>query len=421
MYRRPVRAVGRIARWVIALVVVIVVLSVGSLLVSRFETDRAQDALESFYTPPDPLPSNPGTVIRTEPLGVDVPGAEALRMLYVSQRPDGTPAASGAMLFIPNAPAPSAGRPVVAWAHGTVGMGNACAPSRSSNPLADTANWLDQMLELGYVVVATDYIGLGTPGDELYLVNEAEVRDVVNSVRAVRNIQAASASNRYAVWGHSQGGHTSLWTGHLGEKLAPELDLVGVAAAAPAAELVDIMSAQWNTLIGWGIGPEVMVSWPVMDSSLDPASIMTGAGASSYERLAQECTSDRSLSLELIARTAAREDFFSSNPVDAPGWRDYAQAQTPPPMPADIPVFIAQGTADQVVLAWPNARLIDSWCAEGSTIASLWMGGVDHIPAATTAGPEAVRWIADRFAGDTAPRTCTVPPPISPEPPTDTN
>ena len=95
-----------------------------------------------------------------------MPGATALRMLYVSERPDGTPAASGGMLFIPDSPAPPEGRPVVAWAHGTLGMGDACAPSRSANPLQDTDNWLDQMMQLGWVVVATDYVGLGHAGTE---------------------------------------------------------------------------------------------------------------------------------------------------------------------------------------------------------------------------------------------------------------
>ena len=38
----------------------------------------------------------------------------------------------------------------------------------------------------GWVVAATDYAGLGTPGTLEYLVGEAAARDVVNSVRAAR-------------------------------------------------------------------------------------------------------------------------------------------------------------------------------------------------------------------------------------------
>lgn len=383
---------------------------------SNIERADAQAVIEPFYVPPDPLPTEPGTVIRTEPLGVDVPGGQGYRMLYVSQRPDGSPAVSGGMVFIPDTPAPADGRPVVAWAHGTVGMGDACAPSRAANPLGDTDNWLDQMMALGWVVTATDYVGLGTPGPELYLVKEAEVADVVNSVRAVRNIPQAQAGDRYVVWGHSQGGHSSLWSGHLAPELAPELTLLGVAAAAPAAELADIMGAQWNTTVGWGIGPEVLISWPYVYDSLSADQVATAAGLRTYEQLAEDCTYDKQLLLEILALRAGGQQFFKTNPVTVPQWEPVVREQTPPALPANMPVFMAQGTADEIVLAWPNAKLQETWCEAGSTLTTLWMGGIGHLAAATTSGPSAVAWIADRFAGRPAQRTCDVPPPVAPYP-----
>jgi len=384
---------------------------------SSIERSDRQATFDPFYEPPNPLPSEPGTVIRTEPLDVEVPGGRAYRMLYVSERPDGTPAASGGMVFIPDTPAPPEGRPVVAWAHGTVGMGDACAPSRAVNPLGDTDNWLDQMMSLGWVVTATDYVGLGTPGPELYLVKEAEVRDVVNSVRAARNLTESQAGADYVVWGHSQGGHSSLWSGHLAPELAPELNLLGVAAAAPAGELADIMGAQWDTTVGWGIGPEVLISWPYVDDRLSPEQVATATGLRSYQQLAEDCTYDKQLLLEVLALRAAGQEFFEVDPMTLPEWERFVVEQTPPPMPADMPVFLAQGTADEVVLAWPNAKLQDAWCAAGSNITALWMGGIGHLAAATTSGPSAVSWIADRFAGRPANRTCDTPPPVEPKAP----
>ncbi|MSY98257.1 MAG: hypothetical protein F2701_06010, partial [Actinobacteria bacterium] len=141
---------------------------IASYVASTRETNITQSGLDAFYTPPSPIPTKPGTLIRSEPLTVNVPGATAYRMLYSTQRPDGTPAVSGGMMFIPDGPAPAGGRKVVAWAHGTVGQGDACTPSRSTNPLQDTTNWLDQMMQLGWVVVSTDYAGMGTPGPNLY-------------------------------------------------------------------------------------------------------------------------------------------------------------------------------------------------------------------------------------------------------------
>ena len=406
---RVVKWVAIVVGAVLLSVVMIAVAGIGSSIV---QTDREQDALQPFYTPPDPLVGAPGTVIRMEPLGVTVSGGSAFRMLYVSQLPDGTPAASGGMLFIPDSPAPAEGRPVVAWAHGTLGMGNACAPSRSTEPLSDLTTWLPQAMALGWVVTTTDYVGIGTPGPALYLIAQSEVRDLVNAVRAARNVPDAHAGTRYVTFGHSQGGHSSVWSGHLAPEYAPELQLLGVAAAAPALELPDIIGAQWNTAAGWVIGPDVVESWPVYYPGLPLEGVLSQAGLNNSDRLAYECITQAAI--EGLIRQKLGQQFFVTDPLSVPAWADAADDQTPAPLPSDLPVFIAQGTADEVVLAWPNAVVQEEWCAAGSAIDMLWMGGVTHMAAATTAGPEAVRWMADRFAGRPAPRTCDVPPPVPP-------
>ena len=397
------------------IIATLVMLVIGLTEHSRSTTDAQQAALNAFYEPPAQLPDELGAVVRMEKLPVSVPGGTGYRMLYVSERPNGERAVSGGMIFIPDTVAPPGGRPVVAWAHGTLGMGDACTPSRSTNPLQDTDNWLDEMLRLGWVVVSTDYTGMGTPGPNLYLVAQAEASDVVNSVRAARNVPEAHAGNRFVAWGHSQGGHSSLWTGHLARTLAPELDLIAVAAAAPAAELNLIMGVQWSTPVGWVIGPEVEQSWPVVYPNLPLDGVISAAGQRNSARLANECI--KTAAIEGLVRTKLGINYFSADPVSNAAWAKAGEDQTPPPMPADLPVFIAQSTADQVVLAWPNGVLQNKWCASGSTLSMLWIGKVNHQDTAMVAGPQVVSWIADRFAGRPAGRTCDVPPPVdSPEP-----
>lgn len=401
----------RVALVALLVIVGLVAAALGlGALVSTEETDQRQQALAPFYTPPYPLPITPGTLLRSEPLGVEVPGGAAYRILYVSQTADGVSAASGGMLFVPRSPAPAGGRPVVAWAHGTVGQADSCAPSRSSNPLQDTGTWLEQMLSLGWVVVSTDYVGLGTPGTEQYLVAQAEARDVVNAVRAARAFPGAAAGTRWVAWGHSQGGHSSLWTGHLAAELAPELELLGVAAAAPAAELLPIMAAQWRGAVGWVIGPEVSVSWPTATPRVTLDGVLSDAGAENYRRLADECVTPAAI--EGIVRSDLGEQFFAVDPTTRPDWAAAARAQTVPVLPATMPAYLAQGTADTVVLPGPNALLQRRWCAAGSALTVLWMGGVSHQAAAVTAGPDAVAWMADRFAGVRAGRTCDTPIPV---------
>ena len=103
------------------------------------------------------------------------------------------------------------------------------------------------MVRDGYVVAATDYPGLGTPGPHPYLVGLSEARAVIDSVRVARSLPGAGGGNRFIVWGHSQGGHAALFTGLIAKSYAPELSLLGVAAAAPASELADLMDDDLST------------------------------------------------------------------------------------------------------------------------------------------------------------------------------
>lgn len=400
----PGKVIGII---LLAVVIAAAVFGVGTLLGNRMAADERQEALQPFYTPPDPLPTTPGVLLRSEPLGIAVAGGTASRILYTSELADGTISVSGGMLFVPDAPAPAEGRPVIAWAHGTIGQGDACAPSRSTDPLTDLDGWLEETLRLGWVVVATDYSGLGTPGPNFYLVGDQEARDVVHSVRAVQ--EQAQTGSRYTVYGHSQGGHSALWTGLLAEGIDPGLDLIAVAAAAPAAELELITGKQWNTAVGWVIGPEAAVSWPLAYPGLPVEPILTRAGWDNYQRLAAECI--KPAAIEGLVRTEFGQTFFAAPPLDNPQWAATLRDQTPTPI-TDIPVLVAQGTADTVVLPWPNAVLEERWCAAGSNLTSIWLGKINHMSIANNVGPQVVSFFDQAFRSQEIRSTCGQPIPV---------
>src|SRR5262249_22535089 len=140
-------------------------------------------------------------------------------------------------------------RPIVAWAHPTTGVVPRCAPSLAWFGFQQIQGLAD-MLARGYVVTVTDYPGLGTPETHPYLVGDSEARAVIDSVRAARTIPEVVADDRVAVWGHSQGGQAALFTGMIVNQYAPELTLVGVAAAAPATDLATLMKDDANTTGG---------------------------------------------------------------------------------------------------------------------------------------------------------------------------
>lgn len=382
---------------------------------ARSSADVMAAAQGAFYVPPAVLPDQPGTLIRYEPLTasgalVDVPDAQAWRILYTTTRPDGSIAAASAMVFVPSSAPPATGRPLLAWAHGTIGMGEQCAPSRTADPTKPIRTWLPIALSSGWTVVATDYAGLGTPGHELYLVGSAEAADVTFSVLAARELPDTFPGDRWAVLGHSQGGHAALWSGQLGPAMAPDLDLVAVAALAPAAELPLIITAQWQTLVSWVIGPEVQESWPRVDPELSAAAL-TSIGAAQTERLAEACVGDAALAA--AARQALGQRYYVANPLTDPAWSAMATAQVPAPLHPTTPVFLGQSTTDNVVLAWPNATLQRDWCAAGSNLTATWVTGVSHMDTGLVVGPTAVQWLTNRLSDPQGTSTCNTPPPVS--------
>jgi hypothetical protein len=142
----------------------------------------------------------PGSIIRIWPL--EGASGTSFRILYRSTSPSGEPIAVSGAIFIPPGPAPADGRDIITWAHPTSGVVELCAPSLMPD-LAGTIWGL-----------ADNY-------------RESEARAVLDSVRAARDLPDAGASNRFAVWGHSQGGHASLYTGESAASYAPDLKLVG--------------------------------------------------------------------------------------------------------------------------------------------------------------------------------------------------
>ncbi len=405
----------RALRWVLIVLAALLVVVPGGLTayywIGQWRAAAAQDPLEAFYTPPDPVTGRPGDVVRSEPAPEwNVPGATAQRILYVTEGVGGVLRVAGGTVWVPDRPAPGPRR-VVAWAHGTVGLGPECAPSRNPSLMPTMSAWVGQMAAKGWVVTATDYQGLGTPPPYSYLVGRAEVRDVVNSVRAARSLPGAQAGAEWAVYGFSQGGHSALWTGHLAAELAPELHLVAVAAVSPAAPLAVILDQQWDTGVAWAIGPEVMVSWPAWSPGLTAGSLVSPVGQRVTMSQALDCAT--AAALFGIARQEAGQRYFTQNPGDTPGWDSALRAETPGPLPGDLPVLVPIGTADDVVLASSIAYLQKQWCRAGSDLTMDWLGGVNHLKANQVAAPAVVQWLTDRFAGRRSHRNCGQAPPVA--------
>jgi len=327
-----------------------------------------------------------------------------MRVLYRSQGLHGESISVSGVVIIPPGPMPAEGRPIVAWAHPTTGVMPRCAPSLAML-LIQQIQGVREMLGRGYIVAATDYPGLGTPETHPYLVGVSEARAVLDSVRVARKLTGAPA--RFVVWGHSQGGQAALFTGLIAKNYAPELDLAGVAAAAPATDLANLLAQDIDTNGGRNLTAMTLWSWSrvfgaPIDRVVDPAAVST------VDRLAGECIESiydilrrRGPTRSLQQTFLAVKDFYTIEP-----WSSLMANNTPAVLPPSIPVFLAQGGADDLVRPQVTRNYMQRLCRAGSKVQMNFIPAAGHGLIAADSALTAVQWMADRFAGRRAPTDC---------------
>src|SRR6202040_1152130 len=178
----------------------------------------------------------PGTLVRSE-LVTDYdlpPGITATRILYHTRTASGKDALASGVVLVPYGPSPKGGWPLLAWSHGTSGVGRSCAPSLMKSMFY---NWegLYEYVMLGYAVVATDYVGLGTSGRHAYLDMLSNGADAVHSVPAA-HAAVANLSSRWVAIGHSQGGLSTFGVAQL-EAALDDPNYLGALVLAGASDL----------------------------------------------------------------------------------------------------------------------------------------------------------------------------------------
>lgn len=274
---------------------------------------------------------------------------------------------------------PSGGYHIVANAHGTVGLDDACSLTGTvyGSGLAGLFG------ARGTIGVATDYPGLGTSGVHPYLVSDVEGSSALDSIRAAALLSASlgvATSGRSAVVGVSQGGHATLAAAALHSSYAPELEIRAFGAAAPASVWLE----HWQgglAIDGDHLVYHALLAYAWSDYyAYDGPTLWTDAfGANVNSIMTNDCIFDfggtRGTYAELIPSSPS--EIFSDEYLSAfaSGFEasDYAvfaagfAANRIAPYEQTAPLAIWQGDADSVVLR------------EGTdaVVAALRAGGVD--------------------------------------------
>jgi pimeloyl-ACP methyl ester carboxylesterase len=368
----------------------------------------AANAQTAFYrAPPSEAEGAAGTLVRQEVIDGAPLGATTYRVLYRSTGLDNKPILVSGVVIVPPGDPPPGGRPIVAWAHPTSGVVPRCAPSLAIF-LFEQIQGLRSFVRDGYVVAATDYPGLGTAGPHPYLVGTSEARAVIDSVRVAGTLPGAGGGKKFMVWGHSQGGHAALFTGIIAKSYAPELDLLGVAAAAPATDLVTLMNDDIDTVGGKNITAMTLWSWQrVFDANMDK--VVDRRAIPAVDQLAQECI-EGPFDIRLRQKTEQPlEQYFltTKHPSDVEPWHTLLANNSPGTLPSEIPVFLAQGTDDVIIQPKVTQDYAAKLCGAGSKVRILSMPNIGHGRAAQASTQAMLDWASDRFAGKAAPDDCS--------------
>jgi secretory lipase/short repeat uncharacterized protein DUF308 len=376
--RRPVAGRRRRPRWLRASGAIAAVVIALALVAVSAVIHRSVSSPDAFYSPRSTLPARPGVLLRSERYTRGIPKEwRAWRILYTTTRDENVPAvASG--LVIASDDLPPGPRPVIAWAHGTTGVARQCAPSLlPSRWNADVIPGVNQALARGWVIVATDYVGLGTAGPHPYLIGQGEARSVLDSVRAARQMPELALQQSTVIWGHSQGGHAALWAGTLAPTYAPDVHVLGVAALAPASDLDALVEEVRNTLEGRILGAYILSAYSDTYPDVSFDHYVRPAARVVVRAAAGRCLEIPEAVPSVIAAVVSRQPIYAVSPLG--GALGRRLAENTPTGSIKVPLLIAQGLNDHLVLPSLQRSYVNRLCHAGLSVEYRIYRGRDHL------------------------------------------
>ncbi|MCD2194120.1 lipase family protein [Actinomycetospora endophytica] len=358
------------------------------------------------HAAPNPLPPGaPGDLVRTQPVTAQLLGAGSTTLvLHHSRSATGADEAVTGTVIVPTAPWTGPGpRPWVAYAPGSQGLGEQCAPSRRLVDGTEAeALSVSALLARGWGVAVTDYDGYTEGGKPSYVVGPAMAHALLDVSRAARAVPGSgiTASTPWAVAGYSQGGAAAAWAASAQPQYAPDVHLVGAAAGGVPADLTAVGRALdgkpgagllFSALIGLGNA--------YLDIDLD--GLLDDAGRAGAARLSQSCLGDAAFNavggVHVADVTSGHQSFaaVAARPEVARALAATNLMTAPPPK---VPILQFHATSDELVPFAQASALHRSWCAKGvDTRLDTEPGG--HSAGALRGGATAITWLGDAFAG----------------------
>lgn len=387
-----------------------------------------------------------GQVIAKEPVPTSVPGAVAWRIAYISSDMADKQTISTGLVIAPDGKAPDGGRPVMSWAHGTTGTAQSCGPSQVLDPavplneyfLPNGNSWTDygvpaiaEFIKAGYVVVATDYQGLGGGGKHQYQLAATQSRDAIDAIRAAGAMEETGAGRKAVIYGWSQGAAAALAAASSPDYLSRKgtafdgIELLGAVAMAPpdfrALAPPGPMSEEQGKAMLAGVAKSlsdsvnnfnhvVMTLWGTQAAYPDRfnlTDVFTEDGAKFVDEvMSNKCVHAASDTIN-YSYGAQFSQLLRSDPVNPQEWAQTLIDSAGPDVKAVAPVIIYWGTKDTVAPPIMHKLYREHMCKLGGNVARVQLAGdLTHFATPAASQPLYLPWIADRLAGKPAPDGC---------------
>ena len=403
--------------------------------------------MASFYTSlPDVNQNAPlGTLVKAEKISTTIPGVQAWKIAYISSDTLGHKTLVTGTVAAPENAVSHAPRPIVAWAHGTTGTAQTCGPSEILNPvqplnqyfLPSGNSWTDfglpgmrSFIKLGYVMVATDYQGLGGGGKHQYAVAATQAHDVINAIRAVTQLKDVNAGDKAVVYGWSQGGGATIAAASSGDYINQKgtakdgINIVGFVAMAPydisvvfpadvhneadAAQFMQKLGALFsNDIFGFTHYAQNIWGMTAAFPNLKLDDIFTPEGAKSIDQIMQQKCVHVAVDTMNYIYGADYKKLLRPTPKNAMAWIDANKKGGVPPVKPVAPVVIYFGNKDTALPPIMRQLYYKQMCQLGANIKYVQLpGDQTHYTTPGVAERFYVKWVADRFAGKPAENGC---------------
>ena len=359
----------------------------------------------------------PATLIHSEPIATSIRGAQAFRVRYHSSDLHGKPTESTGLIIAPSAPGEN--RRVMTWAHGTTGMGDAACPSAQPDPARELTTYfssgsvtqidygipgLQGFIDDGWIVTATDYQGMGTPGMHQYTVNRTNALDSVHIVHALHEMNLG-AGRRFGAIGWSQGGGASAAIAELDASAFGDLQLVGTVAMSPGVPSIAVKLPGIGSALGGASAPPdahlfmiLAAMTAAFPDTLSLDDVFTPVG----KRIIEENWNTAPVHHfnDILGRAAKYEGaLLSVNSAKMSAWLEaFTEASAARIKPIAPVLVLIDGQYDgPCPLAWQQGY-IDAVKALGGEISATNYPNDDHFSLPQSSVGEAREWLAARFA-----------------------